>query len=442
MSRRIAQLTAALGAAFLAAALARPAGAAGMDYAGFAARVRERDARSVEAALALLPEELRLHYTLVHQTHSIQQSSLENPRVILFGTDAKLIVTFNGSPDQTNYDKLEILSFDDASETFALYSIAFDGGPPVFSEANPAVCTACHRTAPQPIWKDYGTPNEEAGHGQWPGTYGPNHDLVPKQLRPALLAFWQAAPHHPRYRLLLRDPESDLFPYQPSAEPPLWQHRFRPNDRLSRLLARLAARRAARAVRDGALFRERPNLALSWFLGCDEWQRDPAFPAALRHLFAERFPEASHPALWADLRSLEPAERSVQPFLVEKLFGGLDVYQWNLSAVTPHAGRYHEGIQTIDELVAGRLLERVAAEDPSLAPYYQPIRFAQAFGSAAYFQPGGAIWQGDIGALYDRGGLYHDLARAKQACEVVIPRARAELDAPPVHAALDAASRP
>jgi hypothetical protein len=28
------------------------------------------------------------------------------------------------------------------------------------------------------------------------------------------------------------------------------------------------------------------------------------------------------------------------------------------------------------------------------------------------------------------GGLYHDLARAKQACEVVIPRARAELAAP------------
>jgi hypothetical protein len=401
-----------------------------MDYTSFAALIRERGVRSVEDALALLPAELRLHYTLVYQTRSIQQASLQSPRAILFGTDAKLIVSFNGSPEQSNYDKLEILSFDDASETFALHSIAFDGGPPTFSEANPAVCTACHRSAPQPIWKDYGTPNDPSGHGQWPGTYGPSHDLVPKELRPALLAFWAAAPGHPRYRHLLRDPDSDLFPYLPSAEPPRWQHRFRPNDRLSRLLARLAARRAARAVRESALFHERPNLALSWFLECDEWQRDPAFAAELRRLFAERFPESNHAALWADLRTVQPEDRYVLPFLIEKLFGGLDLYQWNLSVVTPPAGRYYEGLQTIDELVAGRLLEALAAQDATLAPYYRPVTFKQAFGSAAYFQPGGALWPGDISELYDRGGLYHDLALAKQACEVVIPRARAEIGAP------------
>ena len=427
--RRIARLGPGLTALLAGTLVPLSAAAEGMDWETFAGLVRERGVTSVGDALALLPAELRLNYTLVYQTHSIQQASLESPRAILFGTDARLIVTFNGSPDQSNYDKLEILSFDDASESFALHSIAFDGGPPTFSEANPAVCTACHRAAPQPIWKDYGTPNDESGHGQWPGTYGPNHDLVPKELRPALLAFWAAAPAHPRYRNLLRDADSDLFPYLPSAEPPRWQHRFRPNDRLSRLLARLAARRAARAVRESALFRERPNLALSWFLECDEWQRDPAFGAELRRLFAERFPESNHAALWADLRSVQPEDRSVLPFLIEKLYGGLDVYQWNLSVVTPPAGRYHEGLQTIDELVAGRLLEHLAAEDASLAPYYRPVPFKQAFGSAAYFQPGGALWPGDISELYDRGGLYHDLALAKQACEVVIPRARAEMGA-------------
>ena len=437
-SQRIAALACAAFAA-LAAAGALPSAAAEMDYATFAQQIRERGVTRVEDALALLPAEMRLHYTLVHQSRSIQQGSLQNPRVLLFGTDARLIVTFNGNPDETNYDKLEILAFDDASETFALHSIEFGTGPPSFAD-NPAVCTACHRAAPQPIWKDYGSPNEESGHGQWPGSYGANHDLVSAELRPALLGFWAAAPQHPRYRYLLRDPESDLFPYQPSQEPPLWQHRFRPNDRLSRLLARLQARRVARALRENAVFREHPNLVLSWFLECDEWQADPAFPAELRRLFAERFPEARNAALWADLRSVQPEDRYVVPFLIEKLFTGLDVYQWNMSVVTPSANRYHEGIQTIDELVAGRLLEHLAAEDPALAPYYRSVTFAQAFGAPAYFQPGGAIWSGDIGQLYDRGGLYHDLARAKQACEIVVPRARAEIGAPVAtgHAAADA----
>lgn len=430
-------------AAFAAAALAAgalPAAASGMDYPTFARLVRERGVRSVGEALALLPEEMRLNYTLVHHSRSIQQGSVESPRVLLFGTDAKLVVTFNGSPDETGYDKLEILAFDEASEKFELRAIGFDGGVS-FSEANPAVCTACHKASPQPIWKDYGSANASSGHGQWLGTFGESHDFVPEPLQPALLRFWAAAPRHERYRLLLRDPESDLFPYQPSGERFRWQHRFRPNNRLSRLLARLNARRVARALHESELFATRRHLVLSWFLGCDAWREDPRFPAEIRRLFAERFPEAEHPALHADLRSVTPEDRYLVPFMLEKLATGLDVYQWNMSVVTPPANRYHEGLRTIDEMIAGRLLERLAAEDPALAPYYRTVSFAEAYGAPLYgkIQPGGAIWPGDVGELYDRAGLYHDLGRAKQACELVVPRAVAELAAPKaVRAARDA----
>jgi hypothetical protein len=364
----------------------------------------------------------------VHQSRSIQQGSLENPRVLLFGTDAKLIVAFNGSPEQSGYANLEILHFQDETETFELRSIEF-GEAVRFSEANPVTCTACHKASPQPVWKDYGSPNEPSGHGQWLGTYGPSHDLVPKELRPALLSFWAAAAGHPRYRLLLRDSESDLFPYQPTGDPLRWQHRFRPNNRLSRLLARLNARRVARAVHENELFRERKNLLLAWLLECDEWQSDPKLGEEVRRLFASRFPEADHPALYTDLRSVQAMDRFVVPFMLEKLFTGLDAYQWNMSVVTPSASRYHEGLQTIDQLVAGRLLERLASEDAALAPYYRTVSFSEAYGAPLYatIQPGGAIWPGEIGALYDRSGVYHDLALAKQACSVVVPRARAEI---------------
>jgi len=411
-----------------------------MDYPTFARLVRERGATSVGEALALLPAEVRLNYTLIHHSRSIQQGSVENPRVLLFGTDAKLVVAFNGSPDETGYDKLEILAFDEASETFEMRSIGF-GEEVTFSERNPTVCTACHRASPQPIWKDYGSANAGDGHGQWLGTYGESHDFVPKRLQPALLRFWSAAPQHERYRVLLRDPESDLFPYQPSGERHRWEHRFRPNNRLSRLLARLNARRVARAVHESELFRARPNLVLSWFLGCDEWSQDPRLPAEIRRIFAERFPEAAHAALYTDLRSVSPEDRYVMPFMLEKLATGLEVYQWNMSVVTPAANRYHEGLRTIDELIAGRLLERLAAEDPALAPFYRTLSFAEAYGAPLYatIQPGGAIWPGDMGDLYDRSGRYHDLERAKQACELVVPRARAEIGAPgAVRAATDA----
>jgi hypothetical protein len=266
----------------------------------------------------------------------------------------------------------------------------------------------------------------------WTGSYGPSHDLVPEPLRPALQRFWAAAPEHPRYRHLLRDPESDLFPYQPTDARLQWQHRFRPNARLSRLVARLNARRVARALQQSELFQERKHLVLSWLLECEEWQTDPGLAGEIRRLFASRFPERDQPALYADLRSVQQEDRYVIPFMLEKLFTGLDVYQWNMSVVTPTANRYQEGIETIDQLVAGRLLERLAAQDAALAPFYRPVTFAEAYGDPLYhkIEAGGAIWPGTIGDLYDRAGLYHDRTLAKQACAVVVPRARAEIAAP------------
>ena len=204
--------------------------AAEMDYRTFVDLIRERGVTKPGEALALLPEPMRLNYTMVYASRSLQHASLENPRVLLFGTDARFIVTFNGSSDQQGSDQLEILHFDDASETFELRSIGF-GSEVHFSEANPSACTSCHRPSPQPIWKDYGSANEAAGHGQWLGTYGSNHDFVPKELRPALLRFWNDAPRHLRYRHLLRDARSDLFPYQSTDAAYRWQHRFRPNNR-------------------------------------------------------------------------------------------------------------------------------------------------------------------------------------------------------------------
>src|SRR5256885_17269149 len=85
----------------------------------------------------------------VFESRSLQGASPENPRVILFGPDARFIVTFNGSPAQRGFRVVETMEFDDDSKEFRLRELLFPeraGSPDkvVVSEVNPQRCTRCH----------------------------------------------------------------------------------------------------------------------------------------------------------------------------------------------------------------------------------------------------------------------------------------------------------
>src|SRR4051794_24311568 len=75
--------------------------------------IEECEIHTIEALLPHLPESYRSSYLLLHHSRSGQSASPENPRVILFGKDAKLILAFNGDPSQSNYHFLETIEFDD-----------------------------------------------------------------------------------------------------------------------------------------------------------------------------------------------------------------------------------------------------------------------------------------------------------------------------------------
>src|SRR5579884_502312 len=66
--------------------------------------INSKNIESIESLLASLPEEYKLFFTLVYSSKSAQGATPENPRAILFGRDGKLILTFNGSPTQRNYN--------------------------------------------------------------------------------------------------------------------------------------------------------------------------------------------------------------------------------------------------------------------------------------------------------------------------------------------------
>src|SRR5256885_10047748 len=84
--------------------------------------------------------------TLFRSSRSLQGASPENPRVILYGPDARFIVTFNGSPAQRGFRAVETMEFEDASKEFRLRELLFPeraAGPEkvVVSEVNPQRCT-------------------------------------------------------------------------------------------------------------------------------------------------------------------------------------------------------------------------------------------------------------------------------------------------------------
>jgi hypothetical protein len=161
--------------------------------------MQSRGIHSVDELIPALPEELRRHYTLVFASRSLQGASFSNPRVILFGSDALLVVTYNGDPHERGYDVVETMEFDPGTAAFAFREIRFangpDAGPPIVSAANPSRCAACHGAPARPIWDTPPT---------WPGVYGERYKAgLSAAETKGIAAFLALQPQHPRYRPLL-----------------------------------------------------------------------------------------------------------------------------------------------------------------------------------------------------------------------------------------------
>ncbi len=226
---------------------APPGQAAGFNFASLQALLSHQDIGSVEELIAALPAAQRNRYALVFESRSLQGASPENPRVILFGPDARFIVTFNGSPAQQGFRVVETMEFDDASKEFRLRELLFPeraAGPDqvVVSEVNPQRCTGCHGAPPRPVWDTFPS---------WPGAYGERYRArLSARERAGLSAFLALQPTHPRYGELLdvkrfADPQtfrsSALTQYAGiPAEPP--------NAELSVYLGRLQSQSIARQL--------------------------------------------------------------------------------------------------------------------------------------------------------------------------------------------------
>lgn len=215
-----------------------PSRAGAQDFASLQAQISAHGITTIEALVQGLPVALRAQYTLAFDSRSLQGASYINPRAILFGDDASLVITFNGDPSERGYDAVETMEFDASTRSFRFREIRFGepGAPPTISGSNPARCTACHGTPARPIWDT--APS-------WPGVYGERYGsgLSAQEAR-GIRGYLALQPTHPRYRALLgsrRFGERDTYVTSSaamynaqSAEPP--------NARLSTLLTQLNTR--------------------------------------------------------------------------------------------------------------------------------------------------------------------------------------------------------
>jgi hypothetical protein len=177
---------------------ATQAGAAEFDFAALRTVIETRQVNSVEELVPLLPATLRARYALVFASRSLQQATYSAPRVILYGSDAHLVLTFDGDPGQSGFYTVETLEFGQ-DKRFRLREIRFPAPsspePVSFSESNPATCQACHGSPPGPVWDTWPL---------WPGAYGQRYDApLSAPERAGLQSFLARQASHSRYRYLL-----------------------------------------------------------------------------------------------------------------------------------------------------------------------------------------------------------------------------------------------
>ena len=377
-------------------------------YEDLVALIGDKKLMNIDAVIRNLPKEYLQNFTLAFGSRSLHGSSYDNPRVILFGATAKLIIAFNGDPTHSKYHSLEVMQFREDSKVFELRTISFENGVR-FSEKNPVVCQNCHGINPRPIWSSYEY-SEIEDRVHWPGFYGSTHDapVLNEGEHKAYIRFRKLAAEHPRYRFLRLDhPETDWYPFGTGP----YQHRFRPNNRLGNLLARLNAKRVANDLKRKVFFQSYPNVALQWLLQCDQAERDH-YLSFIKNLYDRDFQSLSH------IKLNEFQSKSVEQvaFVFEKLLSGLDVYTWNLSLnPSPNDPRFFTGIVSIDELVAAAVLSELA-DDHWLRRYYVPWTQRQLYNS---FQEGyyeANVAPGEVGKSYDGIELFFDREHAKRAC--------------------------
>lgn len=144
--------------------------------------IHNQNIRSIPSLLKALKDknpELMDQYLLAYRSRSLQESSIDNPRVILIADRARLNLAFNGNPSHSGYNSLEVMEYKPKERAFEFREISFsENSEPHFSQVNPAKCLQCHQGGnrrgvdPRPNWEPYTF---------WPGFFSSTGSIDPSK---------------------------------------------------------------------------------------------------------------------------------------------------------------------------------------------------------------------------------------------------------------------
>lgn len=138
------------------------------------ASIENNKTETLSDAIALLPRNIRSHFTLAYEGHGLRGTSYLEPGVVAFDPDGSFYLTF-GSPKKALGNEIEILQYNKQSKRAELFSLSFPlkrdfKGKIVRPESNPKKCLVCHGSDPKVLWGEY---------NDWSGFYGSSdHDKL------------------------------------------------------------------------------------------------------------------------------------------------------------------------------------------------------------------------------------------------------------------------
>lgn len=224
-------------------------------------------------------------FTFLRRSESLQGASGVFPRAIVYGHDARLLMTFNGDATQAGFDRIELIESRGSHWEFREI-VARDGlkvSPP-----NPDRCLQCHTTFRHPLWDEYSI---------WKRAFGKHDDTI-ADLTPESRAKMEKEPWmadriieadeyeaflaikdaHPRYKWLTFPKGSEISPYNYRGTNEE-DYRLRPNLRLTNLLSRHHAEAIVARLQTNDCYRAQKHALLATLLKCeihDEFNADLA----------------------------------------------------------------------------------------------------------------------------------------------------------------------
>lgn len=162
--------------------------------------VLAHDIDNVSDLLAALPASMGGSFVLMEDSRSRHLSDLDHPRVIMYGLDARFIMSAGGVPEDPLYEVIEMAELDEQSGQWIFRALEFDSDPPTLGDSD-ASCQGCHGRPVRPIWGNY---------PDWPGAFGANENALTGPQSEALSAMHQTQSASERYHHL-QLPDGSLY---------------------------------------------------------------------------------------------------------------------------------------------------------------------------------------------------------------------------------------